>query len=305
MVQTEITLELVDATQAHQLDAFLLLEDRQHVEGQVLHVVDFTGNQRVGARRLIGHDAQHKLIDLDVLAAGQEVRCFLARHIGRIALQHHGIAWPPLILEEAERTRADRIADALVRRRCREPCRHHYGQRRVGLAQHIEEQRERLLEDQSDRLRILGLKRFGIRHQHLAQRIADRPPPQRGDAILGRHGISIMPLQAIAQHEAPDELVGARLVAFDHLRLDLALLVHGKQHVEDMQSERSGDRRGDDMGIEDGDLGLENHRQRPGRPRFPRPDQRGARQCSAASQGGSTSNSNATHSLSFSPERRR
>ena len=116
------------------LTLFVLLEQRQHVERQVLHVIDLARHQRVGAGRLVGHDAERELVDLDVLAAGQEVGRSLARHVGGIALQHHGAAGPPLVLQETERAGADGIADALVGRRRRQPRRHHHRQRRIGFA---------------------------------------------------------------------------------------------------------------------------------------------------------------------------
>jgi hypothetical protein len=282
MVQAEVALELVDAAQAHQLDGLVLLQDRQHVERQVLHVVDLAQQQGVGAGRLVGHHAQRELIDLHVLGPGEEVRRFLARHIGGVALQHHGVARPPLVLEEAERTRTDRVADALVGRRRGEPGRHHHRQRRVGLAQHLEQQRERLLQHQLEGLGIGRRELFRVGHQHLAQRVAHRPALEGGHAILGRDRAAVVPLEAVAQGEGPGELVGAAVVALDHLWLDLALLVHGEQHVEDMQAECTGDGGGDDVRIEDRHLRFQHHRQRLRCPRLAWPDQRRRRQRRAA-----------------------
>ena len=210
---------------------------------------------------------------------------FLARHVGGIAFQHHGAAGPPLVLQETERAGAYRIADALVGRRRRQPRRHHDRQRRIGLAQHLEQQRERLLQHELEGLGIGGVERRGVGHQHLAQRVAHRPALERGHAILCGDRIAVVPLEAVAQHERPAELVGAAVVALDHLRLDLALLVHGEQHVEDVQAEGARDGRRDDMRIEDGDLRFEHHRHRLGRrARRAGPHQRGRPQARAAGQ---------------------
>ena len=285
MVQAEVALELVDAAQPHQLDALVRLEQRQHVEGQVLHVIDLAGHQGIGAGRRVGHDAQGELVDLDVFAASQEIGRFLARHVGGIALQHHGAARSPLVLQETERAGADGIADALVGRRRGQPRRHHHRQGRIGLAQELEQQREGLLQHELEGLGIGSVERGRVVHQHLAQRITHRPALEGGHAILGADRIAVMPLEAVAQHERPGELVGAAVVALDHLRLDLAPLVHGEQHVEDVQAKGPRDGRRDGVRIEDGDLGFEHHRHRLRRRARPRwPDQRGRSQPRAAGQ---------------------
>ena len=284
VVEAEVALELMETAQSHELHAPLLLEQRQHVERQVLHVVDLAHHQGVGAGRLVGHDPQHETVDVHLLAAGEEVGLLLARHVVGIAFQHHRIARPPLALDEAERSRADRLGDALVARRGGETFRQHDRQRRVRLAQHVEQERERLLEDEFEGLGVDGIERGHVGQQHLAQRIAPRPSLQRGHAIGGRHRRAVVPLEAIAQGEGPGELVGAGLPAVDHLRLDLAGLVHREQRVEDMQREGPGDvhRRG--MGIEDRDLGLQDDRQRFLGARRLRLEQRRSRQHQAARQ---------------------
>ena len=65
----------------------------------------------------------------------------------------------------------------------------------------------------------------------LAHRVARRPALQRGDAILRRHRLAVVPFQPVAQLEGPGQAVVAGRPAVDHLRLDLELLVHGEQRV--------------------------------------------------------------------------
>src|SRR6185369_9693246 len=54
-----------------------------------------------------------------------------------------------------------------------------------------------------------------------------------GDAVLGRDGTAVVPDEAVAQREGVGELIGRDLVLVDHLRLDLAVGVGGKQRVVD------------------------------------------------------------------------
>jgi hypothetical protein len=70
-------------------------------------------------------------------------------------------------------------------------------------------------------------------HELLAHRIARAPALDRGDAVLGRHRLAVVPFEAVAQGEGPGELVGRDLVLVDHLRLDGELLVEREQRVVD------------------------------------------------------------------------
>jgi len=79
-----------------------------------------------------------------------------------------------------------------------------------------------------DRLQLL---REG--HQLLAHGVLGRPAVQRSDAVLGGHGLPIMEQQAVAQGEGVGELVVAHFPAFEHLRLDLQLVVDRQQRVVD------------------------------------------------------------------------
>ena len=156
------------------LTPLLLLEQRQHVERQVLHVVDLARHQRVGAGRLVGHDPQHELVDLDTLAAGQEVRRLGARHVVGIALQHHRVAGPPLVLEETNGPEPT-IRRCAGRPARGDPLRHHERQRRVGLAEHLEHQRKRLLQGEVEGLGVVGVERAVSAISILPQRV--RAPP--------------------------------------------------------------------------------------------------------------------------------
>ena len=88
MVQAEVALELVDTAQPYQLDALIRLEQRQHVEGQVLRV----GVRRGDAVRpplllFNGIGANIELLEpfLDALD-GPETIVFDVPGVGRIAI---------------------------------------------------------------------------------------------------------------------------------------------------------------------------------------------------------------------------
>ncbi len=82
-------------------------------------------------------------------------------------------------------------------------------------------------------VRVLGLDGQHEGHQLLADGVVSRPAPDRGGAVLGRDGLAVVPLQAIAQRERVGELVRGHLGPVDHLRPDLAVGVGGEQSVVD------------------------------------------------------------------------
>ena len=103
----------------------------------------------------------------------------------------------------------------------------------IGLAQRRQHQPGRLLEPDLEGLRVLGLDGGDEGHELLADGVAGGPALDRGDAVLGRHRLAVVPFQAVAQGEGVGELVGGDLGRVDHLRLDLALGVGGEQRVVD------------------------------------------------------------------------
>ena len=70
-------------------------------------------------------------------------------------------------------------------------------------------------------------------HQRRAHGVALAPALQAGDDVLAGHRLAVMELQALAQLEGPQPLVGALGPALHHLRLDLAVFVGAKEGVVD------------------------------------------------------------------------
>ena len=99
-------------------------------------------------------------------------------------------------------------------------------------------------------------------HQLLAHRILGAPALDRGDAVLGRHRLAVVPFQAVAQREGPGELVGRDLPLVDHLRLDLELVVEGKQRVVDHVAVMGGDQRRRPDRIDDLEVRMQRHLER-------------------------------------------
>ena len=88
---------------------------------------------------------------------------------------------------------------------------------------------------------VVGRHRLDEAHQLLAGGVLGAPALDRGDAVLGRDRLAVVPEEAVAQREGVGELVRALGVSLDHLRLDLALLVHREEGVVDHVAVVAGD----------------------------------------------------------------
>ena len=100
------------------------------------------------------------------------------------------------------------------------------------------------------------------RHQQLAHAVVLAPALDRGDRVLGRDGLAVVPQQAVAQREGVGQVVVADLVAVDHLRLDLEILVQREQRIVDHIAVVAADiGRGPDR-IDDLQIGMHHHAQR-------------------------------------------
>lgn len=259
MVQAEIALEHVNALQLHQPQVAVAAEQVEEVEGQVLHVVDLAGDERVHPGGVIGHGLQHQLVDPHRLAAGQEVRRLGPRDVARVPPQHHPVARAPLVAREGEGAGADDLGDARIAGG-EDAGGHDEGHRGVRLTQHLQHQRKRLLQGDAEAARILGPHRPHRRQQHAPEAVARGPSAQGDDAVLGRHRRAVVEGQAVAQGEAPFQPVGRDGVALRHLRPDRAAGILGEERVEDMIAEAARDRGRGRMGIEDHHLRFQHHR---------------------------------------------
>ena len=93
-------------------------------------------------------------------------------------------------------------------------------------------------------------------HELLADGVAGGPALDRGDTVLGRHRLAVVPFQAVAQGEGIGELVGGDLGRVDHLRPDLALGIGGEQGVVDHVAVVADDEGGVPDRIEDLQVGV-------------------------------------------------
>ena len=86
--------------------------------------VDFASLQRRGGGGAVGHDCVLDAIDIHPLAAGEEIRGFVARDV--FVVFHPGglRAGDPVFLDELERAGADRLGDLFERVGLRDAFRH-------------------------------------------------------------------------------------------------------------------------------------------------------------------------------------
>ena len=91
------------------------------------------------------------------------------------------------------------------------------------------------------RRRVYRLDALGELEQLLAHGVDGGPAPDRGHAVLGRHGLAVMPGQAFAQCQRIGLAVLGHVPFFQHLRLQRVVPVHGDQRVVDHVAVPGGD----------------------------------------------------------------
>ena len=201
------------------------------------------------------------LLEMCHLAARQEVRRLLARHvaveprIGRADARH------PRVGQEAERSRADGLLDLFGARGFRHPLWHDEASPRRKTVQHLA---ERLLQPDAEAAVVEHVDIMRCRHQGLPERIAGAPASHRHHAVLRPDRFAVMECQPIAQGERPGQPIARYLVPRAHLRPRLALVVEAVQRVEHHVSMDSRDQGGRPDRIERRKAGIRNETQRPG-----------------------------------------
>ena len=244
----------VAAGEVDDLHLGVLFENRQQIERRVLHEIHFAGLQRGCRRRTIGNDANFQRVDVDALAAGQEVGGLGTRHIIGEFLQDHAIAGTVIGLAVDERTGAYDFGDALIGRRLGHALGHHESDGADGIAERVDHQARGLFQRQHERLGIAGFERRSDREDSPAERVALSPASQRRDAIRRRDRLAVMPFQAVAQCERVDQAIRRYLPVLHHLRLDFTLGVLCEQGVEHHEAEGPRDIGRREMRIERGDF---------------------------------------------------
>ena len=199
---------------------------------------------------------------LAMLAAG-EARGRLGARLVLGVLEVDGLlAGLPLVLLEHEGAGADGLGDLRVGAGLRDPLGHHEGDVGGGLAERAQHQAVGLPKLHDEGLGVRRLQLGDEAHELLAHAVARAPALQRDNAVLGRHGLAVVPFEPIAQREGPGELVVADRPFVDHLRLDLKVAVERKQRVVDHHAVvRADQRRGPDR-IDDLEIRVQRHLER-------------------------------------------
>ena len=180
---------------------------------------------------MVGNGEPFDAVDLGDLAAGQARGGLGARLVVGVPHVDGLLARLPLVGLEDEGAGADELADLLGGVGVGDALGHHQRRRAARLGQRIDHQAIGLLQHDLERLVVHGLEAGDEAQQFYAQRVARAPAFQRGDAVLRRHRLAVVPFEAVAEREGVDELVRTQREAVDHLRLGHELVVHGEQRV--------------------------------------------------------------------------
>ena len=227
-----------------------------------LEVIDLAGDEGVHRGLMVGDPLPLDAVHLHDLAAGQRRRRVGARLV-LVELRVDGlVARLPLLLAEHERSRAREVGDLRVGIGLGHALGHHERDVRGRLAERAEHEARRLVDHDLERPGTDDLDVLDERHQLLAHRVFGRPALDRGDAVLGGDGLAVVPHEAVAQRERVRELVLADLVLVHHLRLDLALGVHGEERVVDHVAVIAHDVGGRPDRIDDLEIRVQDHAQR-------------------------------------------
>ena len=109
---------------------------------------------------------------------------------------------------------------------------HHQRRRAAGLGQRIEHQAVGLLQHDPEGLVVHRLEAGDEAQQLQARRIARAPALERGDAVLRRDRLAVVPFEAVAQGEGVGEPVGAQRPSVSTIcGCGCELLVHREQRV--------------------------------------------------------------------------
>ena len=226
-----------------ELDVRVLLQERQEVVRRRLDVVDLALRQRVDLGLRVGDPEPLDPVDLHDLGSGEAGGRVRARLVFRVLDVDRLLAGLPVLVPEGERPRAGEVGDLLVRVGVGDALRHHEGHVGAGLGERLEHEPVGLLERHPDGLFVRRLEAGDEGQELLPHGVAGPPALERGDAVLGRDRLAVMPCEPVPQGEGPGQLVGRDLVAIDHLRAHLELVVEREQGVVDHVAVVDGDQR--------------------------------------------------------------
>ena len=241
----------------------VLLDLRHEVDRRDLPPVHLARRQRGGGGRRVGDVAPDDLVEVDLLAPGRSARRLVARHVVGVLHVHDLVARLPLVLHEAERPRPHDLLDLLVGGGARDTGRHHERDVARRLADRLQHGPEALAQLERERLAVHGRDLGGVGGQQPAKAVLLHPALERFGAILGDHGLPVMPLEPVTQGERVLHAITRDGVLVHHLRLDLELLVGAKQRVVDQVGVVAGDIRGGPHRVQDLEVGLGDEAQGP------------------------------------------
>ena len=241
----------------------VLLDLRYEVDRRDLPPVHLARRQRGGGGRRIGDVAPDDLVEMDLLAPGRSARRLVARHVVGVLHIDDLVARLPLVLHEAERPRSHDLLDLLVRGGARDTGRHHERDVARRLADRLQHGPEALAQLERERLAVHGRNLGGVGGQQPAKAVLLHPALERFGAILGDHGLPVMPLEPVTQGERVFHAITRDGMLVHHLRLDLELLVGAKQCVVDQVGVVAGDIRGGPHRVQDLEVGLGDEAQGP------------------------------------------
>jgi hypothetical protein len=242
-----------------QLDAGVLDQQRDQIVRRRLDEIDLAVEKGVDLGLRVGDPDPFHAVDLDDLAAGEPRGWLRARLVFRVLEVDRLLAWLPLVLLEDEGAGADRLGDLCVGIGLGDTLGHHEGDVGGRLAERGEHEAVGLLEPHDERLGVHRLQFGDEAHELLAHAVAHAPALQRGDAVLRRHRLAVVPFEPVAQREGPSELVVTYAPRVDHLRFDGELLVERKQRIVDHHAVMGANQRRGPDGIDDLEVGVESH----------------------------------------------
>jgi hypothetical protein len=168
----------------------------------------------------------------------------------------------PLVPRKLERSGADDLLDLLLRRRGRDPRRHHEGHVARRLSQRVEHGAEALGELERERLLVNGRDLPRMPHEELAEAILLSPALERLHTVFRQDRLPVVPSQAVAQRERVLHAIRRHGRPIDHLRFDPMVLVRAEEGVVHKIAVVARDVGGRPDRIEDLQIGLRHEAQR-------------------------------------------
>ena len=176
--------EIVEPFHHH---AARLAQQRQQIDGGRLPPLLLARLDGGGRRGGVGDDVPLDAVEVRLLAAGDEARRLLPRHVAVEAFERGERTRGPLVAIEHVGTGADVFVDLLVGVGLRDPLRHDEADIGGGFAEAVREQRERLLQAEHEAAVVDGDEFVQRGLDALREAVALHPALDRCDAVRRAH----------------------------------------------------------------------------------------------------------------------